>query len=36
VYFDLKDGLAAILLLDHRDIAELKTQRLAESGIGGE
>jgi hypothetical protein len=37
-YFDLKDGLAAPLVFDHRHIAELKTHRLvgAESGVGGE
>jgi hypothetical protein len=37
-YFDLKDGLAAPLVFNHRDIAELKTHRLvgAESGVSGE
>lgn len=36
--FDLKGRLAAVLVFDHRDIAQLKAQRLvgAESGIGGE
>ena len=37
-YFDLKDGLTAALVFEHRDIAELKTHRLvgAESGVCGE
>jgi hypothetical protein len=37
-YFDLKDGLAAALVFDHRDIAKLKTHCLVgtEAGIGGE
>jgi hypothetical protein len=37
-YFDLKDGLAAALVFDHRDIPKLKAHCLvwAKASIGGE